>query len=94
MTYGFQGSHSPCLATRKVSVAFQGSNPGVEGLIPLCSPHIYDSQKRMLDQAGQFGVNHLSLNCLHQPHPEVYRLSYQSVWVTYAEPAGLSSAGR
>ena len=91
-----KGPHSPCLAIGKIVSCISRQQPGVEGLIPLCSPQIYDSQKRMLDQAvfEQFGVNHLSLNCLHQPALRCLSCSRQSVWITYAEPAGLISTGR
>ena len=91
-----KGPHFPCLAMGKIVRYISRQQPRVEGLIPLCSPQIYDSQKRMLDQAvlEQFGVNHLSLNRLHRPALRCLSCSCQSVWITYAQPAGLISTGR
>ena len=91
-----KGPHFPCVAIGKIVRCISRQQPGAEGLIPLCSPHIYDSQKGMLDQAvlEHFGVNHHSLNYLHQPALRCLSCSCQSVWITSTLPTGLISTGR
>ena len=91
-----KGPHFPCIAIGKIVRCISRQQPGAEGLIPLCSPQIYDSQKGMLDQAvlEHFGVNHHSLNCSHQPALRCLSCSCQSVWITSTLPAGLISMGR